>query len=228
MEDFSRTYTPIDFGENNNSPIEIVLKYKDDFEGTWERNDNNTLRFGQVKQLLAQSRICYFQKQKSDERNHRPRHKIYVPIDDEKAIELSVSLSEVKDSFPTLYFYFAGKSKEIAFIQPPQKDVCSVNCRFHISPLNHKDGTNSQSFIELCKTIESLNIPTIDINKEKDKKIWDNYVNALKKLVKQKENVWKIQKVSQTYTEINNVGERATYVYITISEDDLNKKFDLP
>ena len=226
MEDFSRTYTPIDFGENDNSPIEIVLKYKDDFEGTWERNDNNTLRFGQVKQLLAQSRICYFQKQKSDERNNRPRHKIYVPIDDEKAIELSVSLSEVKDSFPTLYFYFAGKSKEIAFIQPPQKDVYSVNCRFHISPLNHKDGTNSQSFIELCKTIESLNIPTIDINKEKDRKIWDNYVNALKKLVKQKENVWKIQKVSQAYIENNNVGERAKYVYITISEDDLNKKFE--
>lgn len=226
MEDFSRTYTPIDFGENNNSPIEIVLKYKDDFEGTWERNDNNTLRFGQVKQLLAQSRICYFQKQKSDERNHRPRHKIYVPIDDEKAIELSVSLSEVKDSFPTLYFYFAGKSKEIAFIQPPQKDVYSVNCRFRISPLNHKDGINSLSFIKLCKTIESLNIPTIDINKEKDRKIWDNYVNALKKLVKQKENVWKIQKVSQAYTEINNVGERARYVYITISEDDLNKKFE--
>ena len=226
MEDFNRTYTPIDFGENDNSPIEIVLKYKDDFEGTWERNDNNTLRFGQVKQLLAQSRICYFQKQKSDERNNRPRHKIYVPIDDEKAIELSVSLSEVKDSFPTLYFYFAGKSKEIAFIQPPQKDVYPVNCRFHISPLNHKDGTNSQSFIELCKTIESLNIPTIDINKEKERKIWDNYVNALKKLVKQKENVWKIQKVSQAYTENNNVGERAAYVDITISEDDLNKKFE--
>ena len=225
MEDFSRTYTPIDFGENDNSPIEIVLKFKDDFEGTWERNDNNTLRFGQVKQLLAQSRICYFQKQKSDERNNRPRHKIYVPIDDEKAIELSVSLSEVKDSFPTLYFYFAGKSKEIAFIQPPQKDVYSVNCRFHISPLNHKDGTNSQSFIELCKTIESLNIPTIDINKEKDRKIWDNYVNALKKLIKQKENVWKIQKVSQAYTD-NIRGERATCVDITISEDDLNKKFE--
>lgn len=184
------------------------------------------MRFGQVKQLLAQSRICYFQKQKSDERNNRPRHKIYVPIDDEKAIELSVSLSEVRDSFPKLYFYFAGKSKEIVFIQPPKKDVYSTNCRFRISPLNQKDGTNSQSFIELCKTIESLNIPTIDINKEKDRKIWDNYVNALKKLVKQKENVWKIQKVSQAYTENNNVGERATYVDITISEDDLNKKFE--
>lgn len=226
MRHFNRIYTPIDFGENDNSPIEIVLKYKDDFEGTWERNDNNTLRFGQVKQLLAQSRICYFQKQKSDERNNRPRHKIYVPIDDEKAIELSVSLSEVRDSFPKLYFYFAGKSKEIVFIQPPKKDVYSTNCRFRISPLNQKDGTNSQSFIELCKTIESLNIPTIDINKEKDRKIWDNYVNALKKLVKQKENVWKIQKVSQAYTENNNVGERATYVDITISEDDLNKKFE--
>lgn len=226
MEEFSRTYTQIDFGEVDNSPLEIVLKFKDDFEGTWERNDNNTLRFGQVKQLLAQSRICYFQKQKPDERNNRPRHKIYIPIDDEKAIELSVSLSEVKDSFPTLYFYFAGKSKEIVFIQPPKKDVYSANCRFHISSLNHKDGTNSYRFIELCKSVESLNIPTIDINKEKDRKIWDNYVNALKKLVKQKENVWKIQKVSQAYTENNNGGERATYVDITISEDDLNKKFE--
>lgn len=33
MRHFNRIYTPIDFGENDNSPIEIVLKYKDDFEG---------------------------------------------------------------------------------------------------------------------------------------------------------------------------------------------------
>lgn len=225
MEEFNKIYTPIDFGENDNSPIKIVLKFKDNFEETWKRNDNNTLGFERVKQLLAQSRVCYFQKQKSDERNDCLRHKIYVPIDDEKAIELSVSLSEVKGSFPKLYFYFARKSKEIVFIQPPQKDVHSVNCCFQISPLNDEKGTNKQSFIDLCNTVESLNIPTIDINKEKDRKIWDNYVNALKKLVKQKENVWKIQKVSQAYTENNNGGERATYVDITISEDDLNKKF---
>ncbi len=225
MNDFDRHYTPVDYDENDNSPIEIVLKFKDDFEGTWERNDNNTLRFGQVKQLLALSRVCYFQKQKADERNNRHRHKIYVPIDNEKAIELCVSLSPVEDSFPTLYYYFAGKSKEIVFIQPPQKDVYSTNCRFRISPLNQKDGTNSQSFIDLCNRVNSLNIPTIDINKEKDRKIWDNYVNALKKLVKQKENVWKIQKVSQAYTD-NIRGERATCVDITISEDDLNKKFE--
>ena len=227
MEDFNRTYTPIDFGENDNSPIEIVLKFKDDFEGTWERNENNTLRFGQVKHLLAQSRICYFQKQKSDERNNRSRHKIYVPIDDEKAIELSVVLWQDKiDDFTILNSYFAGKSKEIVFVQPPQKDVYKANCFFRISPSNHKDGTSSQSFIELYKRVESLNIPTIDINKEKDRKIWDNYVNALKKLVKQKENVWKIQKVCQAYTENNSGGERVTYVDITISEDDLNKKFE--
>ena len=134
-------------------------------------------------------------------------------------------MSPVEDSFPTLYYYFAGKSKEIVFIQPPQKDVYSTNCRFRISPLNQKDGTNSQSFIDLCNRVNSLNIPTIDINKEKDRKIWDNYVNALKKLVKQKENVWKIQKVSQAYTD-NIRGERATCVDITISEDDLNKKFE--
>ena len=101
MEEFSRIYTQIDFGEVDNSPLEIVLKFKDDFEGTWERNGNNTLRFREVKQLLSSPRVCYFQKIKTYERtdnygktHNNSVHKILIPIEEEKAIEFQCSICE--------------------------------------------------------------------------------------------------------------------------------------
>lgn len=232
MEDFNRTYIPIDFGENDNSPIEIVLKFKDDYEGTWERNENNTLRFGQVKHLLAQTRRCYFQKIKTYERvdqygitHNNSVHKILIPIEKEKAIELQCKINDEPISqFDKVYSYFVQKAKEVVFIIAPNKDVEQCDCFFSFYS-KEKKGAGKQ-FTDFYQKVDALNIPTIDINKEKDKKIWDNYVNALKKLVKQKENVWKIQKASQSYTENNSGDERVSYVDITISEEDLNKKFE--
>lgn len=231
MEDFSRTYTPIDFGEEDNSPIEIVLKFKDDFEGTWERNGNNTLRFREVKQLLSSPRVCYFQKIKTYERtdnygitHNNSVHKILIPIEEEKAVEFQCSIYEEPiNQFDKLYSYFVKKGKEVVFVVAPNKDVEQCNCYYKFYS-NETRGAGKR-FTDFYMKVDALNIPTVDINKEKDKQIWDNYVNALKKLVKQKENVWKIQKVSQAYTD-NIRGERATCVDITISEDDLNKKFE--
>lgn len=231
MSDFERTYTPIDFGESDDSPIEIVLKFIDDFEGTWERNENNTLRFGQIKLLLTQPRICYFQKIKINEYTDSygklrktSVHKILIPIEQEKAIELQCSMNFDKISdFDRVYSYFVKKGKEEAFIVAPQKDVEQRECFFSFYS-KEKKGVGKQ-FTDFYQKVDALNIPTVDINKEKDKQIWDNYVNALKKLVKQKENVWKIQKTSQAYTD-NIRGKRATFVDITISEEDLNKKFE--
>lgn len=232
MEDFNRTYTPVDFGELDNSPLEIVLKFKDDFEGTWERNGNNTLRFGQLKQQLVQSRKCYFQKIKTYERTDHygishaiSVHKILIPIEEEKAIELQCSINEEPlNRFDKAYSYFVKKAKEVVFIVAPQKDVEQCECKFSFYS-NECKGVGKK-FTDFYQKVDALSIPTADLNKEKDKQIWDNYVKALKKLVKQKENVWKIQKVSQAYTDNNGIGERATYVDITISEDDLNKKFE--
>lgn len=232
MEDFSRTYTQIDFGENDISPIKIVLKFKDDFASTWERNENNTLRFGQVKQLFAQTRKCYFQKIKTYERvdqygisHNNSVHKIIIPIEEEKAIELQCSINEESlNQVEKAYSYFVKKAKEVVFIIAPNKDIEHCECFFSFYSKENR-GAGKQ-FTDFFLKVDALNIPTVDINKEKDRKIWDYYVNALKKLVKQKENIWKIQKVSQAYTDNNNGGERATYVDITISEDDLNKKFE--
>lgn len=211
--------------------MEIILKFKDDFEGTWDRNDNNTLRFGQVKQLLTQPRICYFQKIKTYERtdnygitHNNSVHKILIPIEEEKAIEFQCSICEESiNQFDKLYSYFVKKGKEVVFVVAPNKDVEQCNCYYKFYS-NETRGAGKR-FTDFYMKVDALNIPTVDINKEKDKQIWDNYVKALKKLVKQKENVWKIQKVSQAYTD-NIRGERATCVDITISEDDLNKKFE--
>ena len=232
MVDFNRTYAPIDFGKLDNSPLEIVLKFKDDFEGTWERNENNTMGFRKMKQLLEKTRTCYFQKIKAYERidqygiNHTNSvHKILIPLEEEKAIELQCSINEEPlNQFDKAYSYFVKRAKEVVFIVAPQKDVEQCECVFSFYS-NECKGVGKQ-FTDFYQKVDALSIPTADLNKEKDKQIWENYVKALKKLVKQKENVWKIQKVGRSYTDSNVSGERADYIDITISEDDLNKKFE--
>jgi hypothetical protein len=229
MNDFQRHIAPDTMFEGVSDEVTpIVLKFKDDYAETWERNTNNTLKFEQVKRILtSEPRVCFFQKQTRDEKNNRSRHKIIVPIENEKAIELSVVLwTDKVDAFTEVFSYFVGKSKEILFFTEPNKETHRCNSSFRIVNLNTKDGTKATSFQNLYRTIETLNIPTVDINKEKDKEIWKNYVVALKKLVKQKEQVWKIQKISKPYTEKSNGNERATFIDVFISEKDLIQQFE--
>jgi hypothetical protein len=229
MNDFQRNITPDTMFEGvSDEATPIVLKFKDDYAGIWERNTNNTLKFEQVEHILtSEPRVCFFQKQKSDEKNNRSRHKIIVPVENEKAIELSVILwTDKVDAFTEEFSYFVGKSKEIPFFTEPNKETHICNSSFSIVNLNTKKGTKATSFQNLYRTIETLNIPTVDINKEKDKEIWKNYVVALKKLVKQKEQVWKIQKISKPYTEKTNGNERATFIDFFISEKDLIQQFE--
>lgn len=230
MTEFIRNNNPDNIFEGTaDAPIEVVLKFKEDFENTYERNVDNALKFNQVKNILTSEPIgSFFQKQKSDETNNRSRHKIIIPIGNEKAVEASVVLWVNKiDTFTELYSYSVGKFKEISFFSDPNKNTLKSCCVFKITTHNKQDGTNSNSFKELYKKIESLEVPTIDINKEKDKQIWHNYVVALKKLVKQKEQVWKIQKISQPYAEKNDANsERANYIDIYINEKDLIEQFE--
>ena len=173
MTEFTRSFTPSNFEGISEEVVDIVLKFKDDYADTWERNENNTLKFEQVKRILTSKPIfCFFQKQKSDERNNRSRHKIIVPLENEKAIELNVILWKDKiDTFTEVFSYFVGKSKEIPFFTEPNKDKETYKCNssFRIVSINSKDGTKSTSFQNLYKIIETLNIPTVDINKKKDK-----------------------------------------------------------
>src|SRR5690606_2299449 len=81
------------FEGTSDEVIEVVLKVKDDFNDRYNRNPENKLRAEQVRELLLSgNRICYFQKQKADDQNNRSRHKIIIPIGNERAIETIVGL----------------------------------------------------------------------------------------------------------------------------------------
>ena len=209
--------------------IEVVLKIKDDFNDRYNRNPENKLRAEQLREiLLSENRICYFQKQKADDQNNRSRHKIIIPVGNERAVEFVASLWTDKiDIFTELYSYRVAKFKEIGFFNEPTKNTTIRNCKFRFADINQKDGTNANSFKDLYSTIESSEIPLIDINKEKDKKIWQSYVDALKKLVKQKEQVWKIQNIKMPYAEARQgEAERANYIDIFINETELREQLE--
>lgn len=227
-EDFQRLFHRVNFETVSNDAIDVFIKFKDDFETTWTNNPNKPFSYSKLKSALSKpNTLCYFQKQKKDESNNRMRHKILVPIEDEMAVELRVGLWTVNiDTFTTKYYYFVGKCRVISFIQAPKKDTYSAVCNIKILANGDRTGTNSPAFESLCKSIEALEVPKVDVNKDKDKEIWKNYVLALKKLVRQKEQVWKIKKVGKPYTESSNNSERFTYVDIQISEKDLADQFE--
>lgn len=88
------------------------------------------------------------------------------------------------------------KLKQVKLFNEPIKNTIRRNCNLTFRGFNDYRGfVSSEKFKELYEQIENLQIPLIDINKEKDRQIWEKYVVALKKLVKQKEQVWKIQNI---------------------------------
>ena len=231
MTDFTRDFFPINF-EKKEDLIEIVLKFKEDYADKWERNSNNTFSFDELKNfLISKEHTCYFQKQKKVEGNNKSLHKIIIPIGNNRAIEFGVRLWTDKrnDTDPfskELCSYSIGVAKEINFFKEPNKETIKKTCHFYLGTLYQKIEIDEEPFKKLYTTIESLDIPTIDINKDKDREIWNKYVEALKKLVKEKEIVWKIDKVSDFYEDkANNTNERATYIEISISEKDLMQQF---
>lgn len=217
------------FERTSDEVIEVVLKVKDDFNDRYNRNPENKLRAEQVRELLiSENRVCYFQKQKADNINNRSRHKIIVPVGNERAVEFVASLWTDKiDTFTELYSYRVAKFKEVGFFNEPTKNTTIRNCKFRFADINQKDGTNANSFKELYSAVESSEIPLVDINKEKDRQIWEKYVVALKKLVKQKEQVWKIQNIKMPYAEARQgEAERANYIDIFINETELREQLE--
>lgn len=213
------------FEGTTDEALEVTLRIFDDFENYFNRITENKLNASKLVQLLStENRLCFFQKQKADEKNNQTRHKIIIPLGDERAIEaMGVLKIEKVDTFTELYSYWIGKKfNVISFFNEPTKHTIRRNCRFQFANLEKKAGTSSENFKELFKAIEACEIPVVDINKDKDKQIWHNYVVAMKKLVKKKEQVWKIQKISQPYSSREEQDtERANYIDIYINEKEL-------
>lgn len=202
--EFSRSFMPVSF-ENAETPrVDIYLRFHDDIADRWDNNANNTLRFVELRSILTNGpKMCYFQKAKADVKNNRSHHSIFIQVNEEKAVVFRVSLGQLRvDDFTTLYSYFVSKSKEVPFIKVPDNEVYAVECNIHVVTYSQREGSTSQEFQRLYKQVESLNLPAVELNKEKDKTIWKSYVTALKKLVKEKEQVWKIKKSASLIKKI--------------------------
>ena len=228
MTDFTRDFSPINFEEREDS-IEIVLKFEEDYADKWERNSNNTFSFDELKNFLtSKEHTCYFQKQKKVEGNNKSLHKIIIPVGNNRAIEFGVRLwDDTIDTFSRIYSYSIGRSNEITFFNKPNNHTIERTCSFYCTELYEKIEKDDTAFRKLYSEVESLGIPVVNINKEKDKAIWGKYVEALKRLVKEKELVWKINKIGNSYIDkANNVDKRATYIDISIDEKDLTRQFE--
>ena len=208
--------------------IDLTLRFSDDYEGTFNRNANNQNNFSQIRSIICDGVVtCYFQKYKADEKSGESRHKIIIPIGQERAIEAIVKLWEHKiDTFNRRYSYRVNKFKEANFFNEPQKDTVKQKCRVKFTDVNERIDAPDEAFQKLYQTINNYPIPQVDLNKEKDKAIWEKYVTALKKLVKQKEQVWKISSINRPYAVTKDDGTgRATFIDIFIDEKELSDKF---
>ncbi|HEU5292165.1 MAG TPA: hypothetical protein VFU05_16055, partial [Cyclobacteriaceae bacterium] len=195
MAETSETSNPDDSSTLSVTSLEVTLRIGEDLEKRYNGNPENRYKIDEIKQMLSNGRrIAYFQKQKSDDHNNRSRHKIILPIGNDRAVEASVTLQRDKvDAFTDIFSYRVVKFKEVSFfVEPTKQTIKKDGCSFKFSNLDEKAGTGSEDFKALYRAVDSCEIPPVDINKEKDQKIWANYVLALKKLVKQKEQVWKI------------------------------------
>ncbi|MCR5862324.1 AAA domain-containing protein [Flavobacterium sp. J372] len=204
--------------------VSLYLKIKNGFGSRYDANQENKLRWSDVRSILLKDQItCFFQKYKPDVSANRSRHKIIIPLGNDRSLVAIVSLSkDEKDEFTSVYSYQVSKLYEASFFTEPTKYTVRQGCMFHIIEAGQIGGTDSIAFQKLYREVESGEIPLIDINKEKDRQIWEKYVSALKTLIKRKEQVWKILKINLPYAELREgETERSYYVDITIDEKDL-------
>jgi DNA polymerase III delta prime subunit len=146
-------------------------------------------------------------------------HKIIIPLDNENSVEVIAGLASDK-------FSYWVKEIRIA-VNSSSKYSLERHCAFYIiSPEeDYPDYTAIPSFKSHFEEVNKLPVPAKDVNKENDRKVWNYYVNALRKIVKQKEQAWKIKKVSKPYIEKDPKGERKSYLDVFIDEEKVTKQF---
>lgn len=208
------------------NPIEVFLKVNDDFYTKFESNKDNNLKSAELQRIFEVQRKSYYQKYSPNDRGSR--HRILIPFSDIRALELIVFLGRAKiDAFTDKFYYKVQKIKEISFYNSPKKDTVEKKSRFKLIKFSENDGSQEKDFQELYKVVENTNIPVADVNKEKDISIWKNYVSALKQLVKEKEQIWKVTDVSKAYyINKQNSDDRESLIDIFIDEKELLRNLE--
>lgn len=210
--------------------LTLFLKERSELKEVWAKNPNNTITYDKLIDTVTSMPITvYFQKQKKDEQNDRLRQRVLIQISEERAVELRTSLCTVNtDAFTQTFSLLIGKVREIDFFNAPKKNTIVKKCKIRLVGSRENAGTNSPAFTSLLKEIDAMDIPTQELNKAKDQQIWTKYVEALKRLIRQKEQIWKIQKIGQSYSErLDQYSQdRVNYIDISINEKDVAEQFE--
>jgi len=235
MSDFRRKPDQENIFESNEMTT-ITLIYNEFREDRYNNNDHNSLSFQQALAVLEKNNTCYWQKNVAEEVKNKKKgynekrvsHRLLVQYESSKAIEIIGTFSKrAIDAFNEEFYYYIVKMKEVAFFNPPTNNAIIITTKFRV--IGIKDAPESKynnNFKELYSRIEELDVPIKEVNKEEDKKIWDSYVIALKKLVQRKEQVWKIKNVSEPYFDKTKSNRRDLFIDIEINEDDLISQFE--
>ena len=221
---------------NHSDVLDLTIRIKeDDFASSYDRNNPDGPQFNFIdSQLNNQLKVCYFQRQKEYERTNKENgrkykysnYKITIPFEREKAFEILVSV------YPNDLYSFklnnVSHLRVVPFFRTPRRDYESVTCRIRIRGLtDYRDFVSHENFKGLIEKLDRLRLPVVDVNKDIDKKIWHDYVAALKKLVKQKEQVWKIKRVATPYFSAKDgQTERETFIDIFIDEGEIDAQFE--
>lgn len=236
MSEFVRNPAHSASFEESSEPLNVNIRIKqDDYAHYYNLSNTDGPRFNQIQEFLtSKTHLCYFQRQKEFENKNKTtgrvsiisNYKIIVPFDSERAIEMIVGVY-LQDG----YSFKLNKTSHIRivpFFGAPKKDFKQRTSNLIIRDLNdYNNFISEEKFKSFVSELNSLNLPVVDVNKEVDRRIWGDYVAALKKLIKQKEQVWKIKRVSQPYLSAkDDKTTRDTFIDVFIDERDLKKQFE--
>ena len=222
---FTRGADKPNFEEQDKKPTEIFLKLKDSYPAGGGRK----LEFQQLKEMIPYSAACWFQKLPIEK--GRSVHRLFVKTSEKQMLELRGFLSMVGNGIDPPLYYFVPFVREVGF-KIPKGDTFCETCVFVPFDGSENLGTSSNDFKELYERVEALGETelTLEVNRQKDRKIWDGYINALKAIVQDKDVRWKIEKAEYKPTENgghsggNNKDTNGKLI-ITIDEGELNEKF---
>lgn len=139
---------------------------------------------------------CLFQNREKDKKDGKVCYTLFVTLPhcgEEYYVRMRLKLNEQVVNHQSSYLFFVP---EVQFVNHlPKADALRVQCSFSnvygdgYQPLDSAVG-------QLLTEIDKLPIPKAEVNKERDKQIWDTYLRALRQIVLQKERIWKVRDIN--------------------------------
>jgi hypothetical protein len=145
---------------------------------------------------------CLFQNQEQDKKEGKTCYTLYVALthnSEQYFVRMRLVLNETVVYHQSRYLFFVP---EVQFVNHlPASDAIRVQCSFD-RVYGDKYKSLDADISHLLTEIEKLPVPNAEINKERDKQIWDTYLRALRQKVLQKERIWRIKDINIAQKQI--------------------------